>query len=169
MVAKTATDISAKTQNTGKMLNVNRLFAKLQKLVQRCFKRSTVTKSKRYTAEELDVRLRFIGGLVLFAVFGVAMLSILYDLNFVEQPMAGMAPADKALVEILKMMVAFLAGVLTRVFDKGPQTSQYHPPPCPGPATERITITEKPTAPTGLQIKKPAVTETIKITERPEL
>jgi len=67
------------------------------------------------------------------------------------------------------MMVAFLAGVLTRVFDKGPQTSQYHPPPCPGPATERITITEKPTAPTGLQIKKPAVTETIKITERPEL
>ena len=134
-----------------------------------------MTKSKRYTAEELDVRLRFIGGLVLFAVFGVAMLSILYDLNFVEQPMAGMAPADKALVEILKMMVAFLAGVLTRVFDKGPSMNQYHPSPCPGTMTEKITVsanpmpTMAPTGTPGLQIKKPAVTETIKITERPEL
>jgi len=162
--------MSAKIPNTGKTPNANHLFAKLQRLAQQCFKRSTVTKSKRYTAEELDARLRFIGGLVLFAVFGFAMLSILYDLNFVEQPMVGMAPADKALVEILKMMVAFLAGVLTRVFDKGPQTSQYHPPaPCPGPVAEKITITEKPAAPTGLQINKPAATETVKFTARPEL
>lgn len=165
----TVIGMSAKTQNTGKTQSANHLFAKLLKLVLQCFKRSTVTKSKRYTAEELDVRLRFIGGLVLFAVFGVAMLSILYDLNFVEQPMAGMAPADKALVEILKMMVAFLAGVLTRVFDKGPQTSQYHPPPCPGTVTEKITVSQSPVTTPGLQIKKPAVTETIKVTERPEL
>jgi hypothetical protein len=158
--------MSAKTPNTGKIPSVNRLFAKLQKLAQRCFKRSTVTKSKRYTAEELDVRLRFIGGLVLFAVFACAMFSILYDLNFVEQPMAGMAPADKALVEVLKMMVSFLAGVLTRVFDKGPSMNQYRPTPCPGQMTEKITISEKPA---GLQVNKPAVTETIKVTERPEL
>ena len=95
-----------------------------------------MTRSRRYTTEELDTRLRFIGGIVLFAVFAFAMGTILYDLLFVEQPMTGMAPADKALVEILKMMVAFLAGVLTRVFDKSEPTrpmhfSMPHQAPCP--------------------------------------
>jgi len=158
--------MSVKIPNTGRTLNVSRLFAKLLKLVQQCFKRSIVTRSKRYTAEELDARLRFIGGLMLFAVFACAMFSILYDLNFVEQPMAGMAPADKALIEILKMMVSFLAGVLTRVFDKGPSMNQYRPTPCPGIVTEQIRVSEKPI---GLQVNKPTVTETVKVTERPEL
>jgi len=80
--------------------------------------------------------------------------------------MAGMAPADKALIEILKMMVSFLAGVLTRVFDKGPSMNQYRPTPCPGIVTEQIRVSEKPI---GLQVNKPTVTETVKVTERPEL
>jgi len=120
-----------------------------------------VKNGERYTAEELDARLRFIGGLVLFAVFGFAMLSILYDLIFVEQPMVGMAPADKALVEILKMMVAFLAGVLTRVFDKSPSITPYQLPSCPPSAPNPIS------SPINLQLRKPDLP--VKQNERPEL
>jgi hypothetical protein len=67
----------------------------------------------RYTTEELESRLKFFAGLVLVAVFGGAMFTIIYSLVFVQQPMSGIAPADRYFFKILETMITFLAGSIT--------------------------------------------------------
>ena len=88
-------------------------------------------KKEKLTVEEYDVRLRFFAGKMLVLVFSAAMAVILYNLVWVEQPMNGMAPADKAFFEILKMMVAFLSGVITTLVAKTPSFSPQQPLGCP--------------------------------------
>lgn len=69
----------------------------------------------RYTAEELEARLKFTAGIVLIVVFGSSMLAIIWSLIFNVQPMNGIAPADKQFFELLKTMVTFLAGVISTI------------------------------------------------------
>ncbi len=79
---------------------------------------------QRYSAEELEARLKFFAGAVLIIVFGASMLTVVYSLVFVTQPMGGIAPADKQFFKLLETMTTFLAGsistlVTTKIAQKG--------------------------------------------------
>lgn len=84
---------------------------------------------KRYTNEELKARLIVIVGIGLTVAFLAAILSLIYGLLFVVQPMNGQAPNDAKAWELLTPMVLFLTGALSGVLasnglkdkkDKGP-------------------------------------------------
>lgn len=65
------------------------------------------------TEAQLEARLKFWAGIVLVSVFGASMMTILYSLVFVTQPMEGIAPADKQFFKIVDTMTTFLAGSLS--------------------------------------------------------
>ena len=66
----------------------------------------------------LEAIVRSFAGFMLVCVFSFSMFTVLYSLVWNIQPMQDMAPADKQFFEILKMMVAFLAGVITNMINK---------------------------------------------------
>lgn len=81
---------------------------------------------KRYTSDELEARLKFFAGSVLIIVFGASMLTVVYSLVWVTQPMSGIAPADKQFFKLLETMTTFLAGsistlVTTKIAERGIQ------------------------------------------------
>ena len=67
----------------------------------------------KYTENELESRLKFFAGVVLVTVFAASMLTILYSLVFVAQPMKDIAPADKQFFKIVETMTTFLAGSIS--------------------------------------------------------
>ena len=67
----------------------------------------------KYTENELESRLKFYAGVVLVTVFAASMLTILYSLVFVVQPMKDIAPADKQFFKIMETMTTFLAGSIS--------------------------------------------------------
>ena len=69
----------------------------------------------RYAPDEIKVRLIFIVGVGLTISFVAALLTILYGLLFVQQPLAEQAPNDAAAWELLTPMVLFLTGALSGV------------------------------------------------------
>jgi len=79
----------------------------------------------------LDASVKAFASIMLVSVFSGAMFTILYSLVFVTQPMKDMAPADKAFFEILKMMVAFLAGVITNMVNNKISSPMPMQSPCP--------------------------------------
>lgn len=98
--------------------------------------------SQRYTAEELEARLKFFAGAVLIIVFGASMLTVVYSLVFVTQPMGGIAPADKQFFKLLETMTTFLAGsistlVTTKIAASAIQSAKKpEPEPEPEPQLE---------------------------------
>jgi hypothetical protein len=100
---------------------------------------------QRYSAEELEARLKFFAGAVLIIVFGASMLTVVYSLVFVTQPMGGIAPADKQFFKLLETMTTFLAGsistlVTTKIAQKG--IEMYNAPKEPEPKPE-VKLEEK--------------------------
>jgi multisubunit Na+/H+ antiporter MnhB subunit len=69
----------------------------------------------RYTNDELKARLVFTVGLGLTVSFVIALMTILYGLLFVTQPMENQAPNDAAAWELLTPMILFLTGALSGV------------------------------------------------------
>ena len=67
----------------------------------------------KYTENELESRLKFYAGVVLVTVFAASMLTILYSLVFVVQPMKDIAPADKQFFKIVETITTFLAGSIS--------------------------------------------------------
>lgn len=99
-----------------------------------------ILNGQRYTAEELEARLKFFAGFVLILVFGASMLTVVYSLVFVTQPMGGIAPADKQFFKLLETMTTFLAGsistlVTTKIAGAAVQAI-YKPTPEPEPQLE---------------------------------
>lgn len=92
----------------------------------------------RYTTEELESRLRFIVGLVLAMTLGGTVATILFSLVFVQQPMSGIAPADKAFFRILEPIATFLVGALSGMVlsNHNKTESQEAPKAKPVEATE---------------------------------
>jgi len=68
-----------------------------------------------YTNEQLKGRLIFIVGVGLTMSFVAALLTILYGLLFITQPITEQAPNDRAAWELLTPMVLFLTGALSGV------------------------------------------------------
>ena len=74
-----------------------------------------MARRERYTADELKGRLIFIVGVGLTLSFVAALLTILYGLLFISQPITKQAPNDAAAWELLTPMVLFLTGALSGV------------------------------------------------------
>lgn len=74
-----------------------------------------MTRRERYSSDELKARLIFVVGIGLTMSFVAALLTILYGLLFISQPITKQAPNDAAAWELLTPMVLFLTGALSGV------------------------------------------------------
>ena len=82
----------------------------------------------RYTNDEIKARLIFIVGIGLTVSFVAALLTILYGLLFVQQPLTGQAPNDAAAWELLTPMVLFLTGALSGVLASNGMKGRHKEP-----------------------------------------
>jgi uncharacterized membrane protein YfcA len=73
---------------------------------------------KRYSTTELNARLRFIIGCTIAVVYSLSMMTILYALIFVSQPME-QAPNDAEFFKILTPAVSFTTGILSGMMMSG--------------------------------------------------
>lgn len=86
---------------------------------------------KRYTAAELDARLKFGVGITLAAVLLTTTIAILYALVFVTQPIGAQAENDKMFFGVLSSIATFITGTLAGLMigqnksavDSDPQTT----------------------------------------------
>ena len=69
---------------------------------------------KKFTNEELHARLIVTIGIVLSIVFAVSVISMLYALLFITQPMA-QAPNDAAFIDLVSTLTVFLTGTLAGI------------------------------------------------------
>jgi len=67
---------------------------------------------KRYTAEELDARLKFVVGCILGLVLTITTIGVLYALVFVAQPIGAQAENDKMFFGVLSSVATFITGTL---------------------------------------------------------
>jgi heme A synthase len=67
---------------------------------------------KRYTASELDARLKFLVGSVLASVLLTTTIAILYALIFVTQPIGEQSENDKMFFSVLSSIATFITGTL---------------------------------------------------------
>jgi len=80
----------------------------------------------RYTNDELKARLVFVVGTGLTLSFVIALMTILYGLLFVTQPMENQAPNDAAAWELLTPMILFLTGALSGVLASNGMKGKRH-------------------------------------------
>jgi hypothetical protein len=74
---------------------------------------------EKYTAEELNARLKFFIGVILgLTLFGIVFV-VLYSLIFVTQPMNGMSPVDNKFFELIIPIATFLTGTLSGIMLAG--------------------------------------------------
>jgi hypothetical protein len=85
---------------------------------------------KRYTASELDARLKFGVGLTLAAVLFTTTVAILYALVFVTQPLGDQAENDKMFFSVLSSIATFITGTLAGLMI-GQNKSAVDPDPQP--------------------------------------
>jgi hypothetical protein len=69
-------------------------------------------KKNRYTAAQLDARLKFTIGIFLGLVLLLTTASILYALVFVTQPLGAQAENDKMFFGVLSSIATFITGTL---------------------------------------------------------
>jgi hypothetical protein len=69
---------------------------------------------RRHSPEEIHARLIFIIGLTLAGVFALSVMSLLYALVFVTQPMR-QAPNDAAFIDLVSTLCVFMTGSLAGV------------------------------------------------------
>jgi len=73
----------------------------------------------KYTADELNARLKFFIGIILgCTLFGIVFV-VLYSLIFVTQPMNGMSPVDNKFFELIIPIATFLTGTLSGIMLAG--------------------------------------------------
>ena len=81
---------------------------------------------KRFTPEELHARLIVTIGIVLAVVFAVSVISMLYALLFITQPMA-QAPNDAAFIDLVSTLTVFLTGTLAGIVSANGLKSKTKP------------------------------------------
>lgn len=76
-------------------------------------------RGEKYTAEELNARLKFFVGIILgLTLFGIVFV-VLYSLIFVTQPMNAMSPVDNKFFELIIPIATFLTGTLSGIMLAG--------------------------------------------------
>ena len=73
---------------------------------------------RRYTASELNARARFIIAITIAVVYALSMMTILYALIWVSQPLE-QSPNDEAFFSILTPAVSFTTGILSGMMMSG--------------------------------------------------
>lgn len=70
---------------------------------------------RRYTASELDARLKFALGLTLGSILLMTAAGILYALIFVTQPIGAQSENDKMFFNVLGSIATFITGTLAGI------------------------------------------------------
>jgi hypothetical protein len=106
--------MNVKNIKIGKSQNANRQNAKSPEYVLRILSElKSMTRSRNLLSpEDIHARLILAIGLSLATVFVITTVGITYALIFVTQPVVNQAPNDAAFIDVLKMIVTFLAGSL---------------------------------------------------------
>lgn len=74
-----------------------------------------MSKRTRYTAAELDARLKFALGLTLGSILLMTAAGILYALIFVTQPIGAQSENDKMFFNVLGSIATFITGTLAGI------------------------------------------------------
>jgi Na+/proline symporter len=108
--------IHAKNLKIGKTLSANRLSANRLGYVQNGYltRKFWTMPRRKFTAEELHARLIVSIGIILAIVFAVSVISMLYALLFITQPMK-QAPNDAAFIDLVSTLTVFLTGTLAGI------------------------------------------------------
>ena len=106
--------MNVKNIKIGKSQNAHRRNVKSPEYVLRILSElKSMTRSRNLLSpEDIHARLILAIGLSLAIVFVITTVGITYALIFVTQPIANQAPNDAAFIDVLKMIVTFLAGSL---------------------------------------------------------
>lgn len=94
--------------------------------------------NERYTAEEINVRLKFFVGIILALTLVGIVGVILYSLVFVTQPLASQSPNDAEFFKLITPIATFLTGILSGIMlgsNKAPE---------PEPKEEVVAPTKPP-------------------------
>lgn len=67
---------------------------------------------EKYTAEELDARLKFVVGCILGFVLMITTIGVLWALVFVAQPIGVQSENDKMFFGVLSSVATFITGTL---------------------------------------------------------
>jgi hypothetical protein len=89
--------------------------------------RSLRNPEKRHTPEEIHARLIFIIGCTLAVVFALSVITLLYALVFVTQPINKQAPNDAAFIDLVSTLLVFLTGSLAGVLSANGLKSKPKP------------------------------------------
>jgi hypothetical protein len=84
------------------------------------------TVKKRYSAEELDARLKFVIGCILGFVLTMTTMGVLYALVFVTQPIGVQAENDKMFFGVLSSVATFITGTLAGLMISAGQNKGRH-------------------------------------------
>jgi len=106
--------MNVKNIKIGKSQNAHRRNAKSPEYALRILSelQSMTRNRKLLSPEDIHARLILAIGLSLATVFVITTVGITYALIFVTQPVVNQAPNDAAFIDVLKMIVTFLAGSL---------------------------------------------------------
>ena len=83
------------------------------------------------TTEEIEVRVWGIVVLAVTLILFFIVISLLYSVTFVTQPIKSMAPIDQAYTKMLNDIVLLIVGGIGGVIGKRAMTSKQQPPPQP--------------------------------------
>lgn len=106
---------------------------------------------QRYTAADLDARLKFILGIVLGLILLFTAVGILYALIFVTQPVNAQSENDKMFFNVLGSIATFITGTLAGILigSKGGNESAPIDFSSPEETPTPVATEPEPDAPTG--------------------
>jgi hypothetical protein len=93
--------------------------------------------SDRYTAEELQARLRFTIGICLALTLSGIVFVVLYSLIFVTQPIGVQSPNDAEFFKLITPIATFLTGILSGIM-LGPKSPEEKKPEEPKLSDDEI-------------------------------
>ena len=116
---------------------------------------------QRYSAADLDARLKFILGVILGLILLCTAVGILYALIFVTQPVNAQSENDKMFFNVLGSIATFITGTLAGILigSKGGDTSIASAPQEQPPAS--APVDETPVSPTPDDAKAAAEAEPV--------
>lgn len=114
---------------------------------------------QRYSAADLDARLKFILGVILGLILLCTAVGILYALIFVTQPVNAQSENDKMFFNVLGSIATFITGTLAGILigSKGGDTSIASSPEQQPP----VAVDEAPVSPTPDDAKAAAEAEPV--------
>ena len=104
---------------------------------------------QRYTAADLDARLKFVLGLILGLILLFTAVGILYALIFVTQPVNAQSENDKMFFNVLGSIATFITGTLAGILIGSKGGDESAPIDFGTPEETPVTAPTEPEAPSG--------------------